>query len=200
MNDTRERILQTALDLFIEQGYDKASLREVAERVGVTKAALYYHFASKEEILRTLMQPILELQTQAMALINERPSLEAWGAGLTTLVQWVLPQRRLFELLEKNQGPARAITEKMMAGHGSAEHEFMHERLHAVFTNQAMPLSDRVRMAGAVGLVMGVLGLLVGKAFSDVPADELQSEVIDAINDVRRIGKTAPAPAARDGV
>jgi AcrR family transcriptional regulator len=200
MNDTRERILQTALDLFIEQGYDKASLREVAERVGVTKAALYYHFASKEEILRTLMQPILELQTQAMALINERPSLEAWGAGLTTLVQWVLPQRRLFELLEKNQGPARAITEKMMAGHGSAEHEFMHERLYAVFTNQAMPLSDRVRMAGAVGLVMGVLGLLVGKAFIDVPADELQSEVIDAINDVLRIGKTAPAPAARDGV
>ena len=146
------------------------------------------------------MQPILELQTQAMALINERPSLEAWGAGLTTLVQWVLPQRRLFELLEKNQGPARAITEKMMAGHGSAEHEFMHERLYAVFTNQAMPLSDRVRMAGAVGLVMGVLGLLVGKAFIDVPADELQSEVIDAINDLLRIGKTAPAPAARDGV
>ncbi len=76
----------------------------------------------------------------------------------------------------------------------------MHERLNAVFTNEAMPLSDRVRMAGAVGLVMGVLGLLVGKAFIDVPADELQSEVIDAINDVLRIGKTAPAPAARDGV
>ena len=50
MNDTRERILDAALDLFIEQGYDKTSLREIAERVGVTKAALYYHFESKEEI------------------------------------------------------------------------------------------------------------------------------------------------------
>ena len=200
MNDTRERILQTALDLFIEQGYDKASLREIAERVGVTKAALYYHFASKEEIFRTLLQPIVELQRQAMALVKDQPTLEEWSAGLTTLVQWVLPQRRLFELLENNQGPARAISEKMIAGHGSAEHQFMHERLTAVFTNQAMPLADRVRMAGAIGLVMGVMGLLVGKAFLDVPADELQSAISDAIDDVLRIGKQAPAPAAREGV
>jgi AcrR family transcriptional regulator len=199
MNDTRERILQTALDLFIEQGYDKASLREIAERVGVTKAALYYHFASKEEIFRTLLQPIVELQQQAMALVKEQPTVEEWSAGLTTLVQWVLPQRRLFELLENNQGPARAITQKMIAGRGSAEHEFMHERLTAVFTNQAMPLADRVRMAGAIGLVMGVMGLLVGKAFLDVPADELQSAISDAINDVLRIGKKAPAPAAHKG-
>ncbi|MGH7692548.1 MAG: TetR/AcrR family transcriptional regulator, partial [Candidatus Dormibacteria bacterium] len=34
---TREVILQAALDLFTEQGFDKTSLREVAERVGVTK-------------------------------------------------------------------------------------------------------------------------------------------------------------------
>lgn len=199
MNDTRERILQTALDLFIEQGYDKASLREIAERVGVTKAALYYHFASKEEIFRTLMQPILELQQQAMALVNEHPTVEEWSAGLTALVEWVLPQRRLFELLENNQGPARAIAEKMMAGHGSAAHEFMHERLNAVFTNEAMPLADRVRMAGAVGLVMGVMGVVVGKAFLDVPADKLQSAVSDAINDVLRIGKKKPVSAARKG-
>ena len=48
MKDTRERILDTALDMFIERGYDKTSLREIAERVGVTKPALYYHFSSKE--------------------------------------------------------------------------------------------------------------------------------------------------------
>jgi AcrR family transcriptional regulator len=193
MNDTRDRILQVALDLFIEQGYDKTSLREIAERVGVTKAALYYHFASKEEIFLTLMQPVFELQQQAMALVNEHPTVEEWSAGLTALVAWVLPQRRLFELLENNQGPTRAVAEKMMAGHGSAAHEFMHERLNAVFTNEAMPLADRVRMAGAVGLVMGVMGVVVGKAFLDVPADELQSAVVDAINDVLRVGDGASA-------
>ena len=45
--DTRERILDVALDLFIEQGYDKTSLRQIAEPLGFTQAAIYYHFAAK---------------------------------------------------------------------------------------------------------------------------------------------------------
>ena len=47
---TRDRILDIALDLFVEQGFDKTSLREIAERLGFSKAAIYYHFASKDEI------------------------------------------------------------------------------------------------------------------------------------------------------
>ena len=43
-----------ALDLFTEKGFDGTSLREIAERLGVTKAALYYHFASKDDILMAL--------------------------------------------------------------------------------------------------------------------------------------------------
>ena len=48
---TRERILDIALELFTEQGYEKTSLRQIAERLGFSKAAIYYHFASKEDIL-----------------------------------------------------------------------------------------------------------------------------------------------------
>src|ERR1700741_510537 len=48
---TRERILDVALELFNEQGYDKTSLREIAQRLDVTKAALYCHFERKEDIL-----------------------------------------------------------------------------------------------------------------------------------------------------
>ncbi|MGK5551567.1 TetR/AcrR family transcriptional regulator [Actinomadura kijaniata] len=53
-SDTRERIRQTALELFLERGYDQTSLREIAERLGVTKAALYYHFKTKEELVASL--------------------------------------------------------------------------------------------------------------------------------------------------
>jgi AcrR family transcriptional regulator len=51
---TRQRILWIALDLFTTQGYDKTSMREIAERMGFSKAALYYHFAGKEDILMAL--------------------------------------------------------------------------------------------------------------------------------------------------
>ena len=53
---TRARIQAVALELFTEQGYEKTSLREIAERLGVTKAALYYHFKSKDEIVTSLVE------------------------------------------------------------------------------------------------------------------------------------------------
>ena len=161
----------------------------------MTKAALYYHFASKEEIFRTLMQPILELQAQAMALIKEQPTLEAWGAGLTTLVQWVLPQRRLFELLENNQGPVRAITEKMMAGHGNAE-----PRVHArALQRRVHQPGDAARPTACAWPAPSVSswaswGSRSAKRSRTCRPRSCRARSIDAINDVLRIGKTAPAP------
>src|SRR5258708_13643791 len=68
--DTRARIQRVALELFAEQGYEKTSLREIAERLCVTKAALYYHFKTKKDIVRSFVE-------------DYRAELEqgiAWGA------------------------------------------------------------------------------------------------------------------------
>ncbi|MBB4929736.1 AcrR family transcriptional regulator [Lipingzhangella halophila] len=59
-NDTRSRIRETALELFASQGVDKTSLREIAERLDITKAALYYHFPSKKDLLTELIQPLFD--------------------------------------------------------------------------------------------------------------------------------------------
>ncbi|MER6506111.1 MULTISPECIES: helix-turn-helix domain-containing protein [unclassified Nonomuraea] len=61
--DTRARIQEIALKLFTEQGYEATSLREIAEELGVTKAALYYHFKTKEDIIGSLVDlRVAELQ------------------------------------------------------------------------------------------------------------------------------------------
>ena len=49
--DTRSRIQEVALELFTEHGYEATSLREIAERLGVTKAALYRYVPNKHEVL-----------------------------------------------------------------------------------------------------------------------------------------------------
>ncbi|GAA1250693.1 TetR family transcriptional regulator [Kitasatospora nipponensis] len=53
---TRVRIIEVALELFSEQGYEKTSLREIADRLGVTKAALYYHFKTKDDIVHGIVE------------------------------------------------------------------------------------------------------------------------------------------------
>jgi AcrR family transcriptional regulator len=56
---TRDRIREQALVLFTDRGYATASLREIADRVGITKASLYYHFPSKQDLLAAVVQPLL---------------------------------------------------------------------------------------------------------------------------------------------
>jgi AcrR family transcriptional regulator len=56
--DTHARILDVASRQFRERGYSATSLKEIAAEVGVTKAALYYHFDSKTAILRALVEPM----------------------------------------------------------------------------------------------------------------------------------------------
>lgn len=56
---TRARIISVALELFSEHGYEKTSLREIADRLGVTKAALYYHFKTKDDIVHGIVESMV---------------------------------------------------------------------------------------------------------------------------------------------
>ena len=56
---TKQAILDAALDLFSVQGYEETSVAQSADAVGVRKAALYSHFASKQEILDALLETVM---------------------------------------------------------------------------------------------------------------------------------------------
>lgn len=57
---TRQKILDAALDLFSTQGFEATSVSQIADMVGIRKASMYSHFASKQEILESLMQETMK--------------------------------------------------------------------------------------------------------------------------------------------
>ena len=59
--DTKERILDTALELFAQNGYLGTSMNDIAGRLGFTKAALYKHYTSKQEILDRIVERMNEM-------------------------------------------------------------------------------------------------------------------------------------------
>lgn len=54
--DTKERILETALELFAQSGYLGTSMSDIAKQLGITKGALYKHYKSKQEILDCIVE------------------------------------------------------------------------------------------------------------------------------------------------
>jgi AcrR family transcriptional regulator len=71
---TRSRIQAVALELFTEQGYEKTSLREIAERLGVTKAALYYHFKSKDDIVNSVVEDRIDRFDELIKWAQDQPA------------------------------------------------------------------------------------------------------------------------------
>ncbi|WP_280317031.1 TetR family transcriptional regulator [Nocardia wallacei] len=79
---TPERILATARALFAARGYRATSMQAIADEVGVTKAALYYHFDSKDAILHQLTLPLLDELDAVLTAAESEPSPDAvrWRA------------------------------------------------------------------------------------------------------------------------
>ena len=76
-NDTQERILETTLELFSQHGYDGTSMSDIAKALGLTKAALYKHFRSKEEIRISLMDSIESYYAMRFGSKENMPEIPA---------------------------------------------------------------------------------------------------------------------------
>jgi len=184
---TRERILEIALELFTEQGYERTSLRQIAERLGFSKAAIYYHFASKEEILLTLHLRLHEFGKEALGTMDRSEwSPEAWAGLLDRFIDQMLEHRALFILHERN----RAALEELHRDRHDADHDDLEVRFQEALGNPAVGLADRVRMACAFGAVMGAL-VFTGNVFADVPSDELGAMLRRSVGDLMEPGPPA---------
>ena len=73
-HETKERLLVCAREEFLEKGYQKASLRNICKKAGVTTGALYFFFQDKEDLFSAIVQPTLD-QVRAMAEQHVRQEL-----------------------------------------------------------------------------------------------------------------------------
>lgn len=109
--DTRARIQSVALELFTEQGYETTSLREIAERLGVTKAALYYHFKSKDEIVDSIVTDHGKAVDGLLDWVNEQPRTPDLRTEFLRRYSDLLRSRRHHEVMrffDRNQAALRS--------------------------------------------------------------------------------------------
>ena len=146
--DTRSRVQKVALELFAEQGYEKTSLREIAERLGVTKAALYYHFKSKEDIVHSFTDDYFaELDALLDWAKNQPPRRGEPPRDPRPLRQHRAGQQRGLPLPRAEPG--------LGAVHGGGKERFARVRVRLdalvdVLVGAEAPLRDRVRATTAV--------------------------------------------------
>ena len=158
--NTRRRIQDVALELFVERGYEGTSLREIAERLDVTKAALYYHFKTKEDILVALVQ----------THIAPLAELIEWGGGQPRtpevrrelLVRYsgaVAHAAPLLTFIYENQAALRELTIGQQ----------LKDQVHAVWSLIIDPEADLTEQARSVSALLTIH--FGGFAMRDLPGD-----------------------------
>ncbi|MFH8219790.1 TetR/AcrR family transcriptional regulator [Streptomyces sp. NPDC018057] len=142
--NTRQRIQDVALELFAEQGYEKTSLREIAERLDVTKAALYYHFRTKEEIVVSLFEDLTQPLQDLIVWGRQQPrTLETKQEIVRRYSEALAGASPLFRFMQENQATVRELRI------GESFKDWM-RALRDIITDPEASLTDQVRCISAL--------------------------------------------------
>ncbi|MEH0576686.1 MULTISPECIES: TetR/AcrR family transcriptional regulator [Streptomyces] len=142
--NTRQRIQDVALELFAEQGYEKTSLREIAERLEVTKAALYYHFKTKEEIIVSIFGDLTKPIEDLIEWGRDQPhTLETKQELVRRYSQALSEATPLFRFMQENQATVR----ELQIGDSFKDRT---RSLRDIIIDPDAPLTDQVRCVSAI--------------------------------------------------
>lgn len=153
-HDTRTRIFLAAAELFSNHGYNRVSIRQICEKVGVGKPTLYYYFQDKEtllaellrfsftisrDMLRKLLEPAANFREQFRALVGMRelfarkyPHFMRFFFGMNI---FTLPESIRKEMVEHLQWAHRELQKMFIAAQKSGE---INPRLNPVLLNHAV--------------------------------------------------------------
>ena len=186
--DTRQRALDVALELFTEQGYEKTSLREIADRLGIKKASLYYHFPSKEALLAGIMDNLLAPVDELVAWSQTQPrTAETRQEVVRRIAEAVQgPWSRWIQFAQANEPTLRDHQK---------EGEQMRGRLLGLFTAVVDPDAEpRQQVRSLLALVAVHLGTLapvtgVLPTFGiTAPSEEFRAAAMDVAQELVKDG------------
>ncbi|MGH3881477.1 MAG: TetR/AcrR family transcriptional regulator [Actinophytocola sp.] len=169
--DTRTRLLETALELFTRHGVEGTSLQMIADALGVTKAAVYYHFKTKDEITEAVAEPALR---QLRTVVHEATALRRRGAQvdhvLAGVVDLAIQHRALAAVFSTDPGVARAL-ERTLHDEENVK-ECLTELLVGPGEDPAAAVAAHVALAG-IALAGG------SPALAAVPDEELRAHLLE---------------------
>lgn len=172
--DTRQTIRDVALELFSTKGFEQTSLREIAERVGLTKASLYHHYASKQDLLLSIVEPLITGWRQIAEEIEKLPHSRE-------NVRFVLD--RCLDVMLGNQAIARIFLQDpagLVAAAGTVWQDLVElsQRLNRWLAGPDASTAQRLRAMAAFEVIGAALG--AGVYLGEVPGDEMRAVLLDA--------------------
>jgi AcrR family transcriptional regulator len=149
-DETRERILAVALQLIADHGFAATSTREISERLGFTKAALYYHFRTKDDLLAAIVAPAMEDLKALLDKASPRGGPVARRQFVEGYVDLVASHEDLVRVLSDDPSARRRVALTAAAP--------LYDRMARLLSGSEAPgTAQRARVRAALGAIHAAL-------------------------------------------
>jgi AcrR family transcriptional regulator len=151
--DTRAEIRRVALELFTEKGYDATTTRDIAAALGMNQSSLYYHFAGKDEIVRSLMETRQQDVDEFVTWLEAQPRTP--GLLRTAALRWLDTTTEEHVHGQRLALANPAAQRRLTAGGGTMADAV--DRMVAVFTTPGAAAEEALYIRTAFNAVGAVL-------------------------------------------
>jgi AcrR family transcriptional regulator len=165
---TRQGIVETAQRLFSERGFEGASLQDIADEMGLTKAAVYYHFPNKVDILGAIVVPTFHAMNDLLDIAETKRSRTARMRVIVDgLVDMLVEHRDALSIMTASPTTDTAHAHE-------AAFEAMRQRAITLLYGETPSTDQRAALHLMIGVVAAV------PALADLPTEELRETLVRA--------------------
>lgn len=179
--ETRKRIADAAMRLFVEEGFDQTSMRRIADAVGYTPGALYAYFEDKDEILYSLLDTGFSLLRDAMQEASALPPRERLLCVGEIYLRFAIENPQFYELMFIKSSTKRRIQEEEHWQVGIDTYEFLRSAVRTGMDAGVIPRGDVDAVSFALwSNVHGIASLLLRGRTVMIPDESLPALVTEA--------------------
>ena len=182
--ELRQSILDAAMALFLEYGYDKVSIRNIAERIEYSPGTIYLYFKDKDDIFFSLhlmaFEKLWESMTQSAGIPDPLERIRSIGH---TYLDFAIQNPDLYDLMFILRDPMNALDPACIWEEGCKSYDFLKDAIVEAMNNGQLPTSDPdVVSISAWAIVHGLASLHIRnrlKMFEDKVLSELIHQCVD---------------------
>lgn len=180
--EMRRRILDVAMNMFLVEGYDKTSLRNIAEKIEYSPATIYLYFKDKDELFYEVQKDAFEKLNEVFAQqVTAIEPLARLRQICHTYVQFGIANPELYDLMFIIRAPMNVVEEKQMWDNGTDAFGFLTQTLTACIEHKLIKYNDPMIAALSVwAMGHGLISLNVRCRFKVMQMSDL--EVTEAIS------------------
>lgn len=167
--DTRQRLIEAAVDLFTTHSFAGTSLQMIADELGFTKAAIYHHFRTREQLLDAVVGPILEQLAIAIDAAEQLRGVHARADYILTSYAQLAVDNRVVAVLAADPAVAGMLRTRR-------EWDELIDRQMALLADVEPGPAGKVKAAVVLAGIAGASG----PTFVALDRDALREHLVDA--------------------